>query len=114
MIDPTAGWQARILDTPEGFMRDLRTVIVYRREGDDLVALSGWTGDGTPTLTRWPVNTVSPDGVALLMPEGAVEAIAEAVKPGPPSGEVARLEEALKVERARVDDVLAASRGALG
>lgn len=106
MTDLTDGWQARVLDTHEGFMHDLRTLIVFRAEGDDLVALAGWTDTGTPVLTRWPRHAVSPDSTRLQLPVGVLEAIAEAIKPGPSQGELARLEEALTVERTRIDRVL--------
>lgn len=57
----------------------------------------------------YAILTVIEDDVAtspLHLPSGTLAAIAEAVKPGPSSGEIARIEEALRVERARVDQVL--------
>jgi hypothetical protein len=74
------------------------------------------TGDAHPRrLTRltaeaveWEeyVPGVASDFRGLLVPRGVLDAVAEAVKPGPSPGEVARLEEALEVERARVDRLL--------
>lgn len=47
--------------------------------------------------------------IELRFPEGVLEAIAELVKPGPSQGEVRRLEEALAIERERVDKTLEAA-----
>ncbi len=52
---------------------------------------------------------VPPQNAGILLPTGGWNAIREhATPPGPTPGEVARLEEALTVERARVDRTLAA------
>lgn len=62
-----------------------------------------------PAVLREVDPRVSPppdQPTALLFPEGVLEAIAEHVKPGPSQGEVKRLEDALTVERMRVDAIL--------
>lgn len=52
---------------------------------------------------------VTPSAAGLILPAGAWDAICElATPPGPTPGEVARLEEALTVERSRVDRTLTA------
>lgn len=62
------------------------------------------TADGTWHM--YDHDGTSPDVELPVFPRGALEAIAEAVKPGPAKAELARLEDALRVERERVDRTL--------
>lgn len=89
---------------------DARRVLVYRPLAADRVeVVTGFEADGRPVTEQLDPAVVH-DFRGLLLPAEAIQALAEAVKPGPSQGEVARLEEALAVERRRVDDTLAAGR----
>lgn len=68
--------------------------------------LSGWDEHGNAIMVKVPYDEAGPEIEFPRMPRGLAEAIAEAVKPGPNSDEVKRLEEALKHERERVDRVI--------
>lgn len=101
MIDPFDGWMAQV-DSYGGLMTE--RLVIARRNGDrSWDYIEGFLPTGEAVITR-TTEDVRLDGFQI--PRGVLRAIAEAVKPGPDSKEVARLEEALKVERARVDQVL--------
>lgn len=105
-MDPLDGWQAHILDTPDGFMHDTRTIALFRRLPDgDTEVIIGITETGSAIVKRFAPAVVWEDPLPQL-PAGALAALAEAVKPGPSLAELARLEDALTVERGRVDLVL--------
>jgi hypothetical protein len=82
-------------------------VFLHRRLGDAIEVVTGFDEAGRPVVERHEVD-VAPDFRGLLIPAEAVAALAEVVKPGPGEAEVARLEEALAVERGRVDAMLQA------
>lgn len=100
-------WQVGIRDDMEALATDSRRVHIYRRRGERTEVITGFTEGRAVVESFDPANT-GPAG--LLLPVDALEAIAELLKPGPSQGETRRLEEALAVERRRVDDVLAATR----
>lgn len=103
------GWQAHTIDDWEtGGTR----LILFRRVGDETEVIVGFDEHGMATVER-TVNgaTSCRDFQGFLLPRDAVEAIAARVNPGPSKAEVTRLEEALAIERKRVDDVLLAMWG---
>lgn len=98
-------WEVSI-DENVGFQVDAVGVVARQRRGNGGYAwLAGWDENGYPvleTVQEWdPANVVARS--PILIPRDMVLAMAEAVKPGPAHGEVKRLEEALAVERARVE-----------
>ena len=68
------------------------------------------TADGT---WRTVQDAVAIDFEVMRFPRGALEAIAESVKPGPTEAVVRELREALRIERDRVDRGLAAAATSL-
>lgn len=99
MIDH--GWLVQVNPYPDFFGDE---VVIGRRAGDGWEVLSGFTDDGDAIFSRHTEGDRT--SFRLRLPRGVVQAIAEHVKPGPASSELARLEDALKVERDRVNDVL--------
>lgn len=91
--DPSwLGWTLVLARRVSEWGREWQVVVGFTESGDAILATSTETDPVMPLKIR--------------LPHGALRAIAEEVKPGPPSDAVGRLEEALKVERARVDQVL--------
>lgn len=102
MSDPTHGWLASVQRSDHWFSDD---VILFRRAGTGHhEVVTGFTPDGDPILTV--LTEGASWGQRLRLPAGAALAIAEALKPGPATGELARITDALSIERARVDRVL--------
>jgi hypothetical protein len=99
------GWEVRLIDD---WQRDGERLVVFRRLGEDRETLVRFSEEsGYPILRRDPDATNGPDISELpLLPYGVAEAIAATVRPGPSEAEVGRLEDALAVERGRVDRVL--------
>lgn len=96
------GYQARVV---EEFFTGGHRLHIWRRRPDGQVDTLREDG----TWTTVDPSIVVPDTAGLRLPAGAWQAICEhATPPGPSAGEVARLEEALAVERSRVDRTLAA------
>lgn len=107
----TDGWEARVLDVAHDFAYDSRTVVIRRRISDtEAEAITGFDDRGHPIVTRYEIMTTYPEPL-LKLPYGAIEALGEAIRPGPANRELARLEEAWAIERARVDRVLDAHLG---
>jgi len=102
--DLTTGWQARVLDDMADFSRDHRRLVIWRRYGDRVELVTGFTEDGTAIVTD--VGPEGPEFRGFDLPWEAFDAIGEAIVPGPSKAEVARIEEALTVERKRVDQAL--------
>lgn len=103
----TTDWRAHIVNDWSTLMQ---RVVIYRHIGGRVEVITGFTEQGDAIATDEPADTTS-DFPGLRLPTGALEAIAESVKPGPPSDALARLQEALDLERRRVDDVLAWATG---
>jgi hypothetical protein len=82
-------------------------VIFHRHRGESMEVITGLDSNGRAIVTRYPAETVTPDPTGLRLPMEAIQALAERVKPGPSQGEIKRLEDALAVERGRVDALLA-------
>lgn len=102
MGDDPFGWRAA---TTDDFLMDDVRVFFWRPHGPDRTELIvGF--DETASELRWRTEVVVPHLTAefrgFRLPRGAVEALAEFVKPGPSQGEVKRLEEALAHEREQV------------
>lgn len=96
-------WRAHVTDD---FMQYGRRVHLARPAGPGMVdVVTGFREDGTPTIDRFS-NDVNVDAPGFLLPQDALEALVEKVKPGPASGELGALREALKVERDRIDRLL--------
>lgn len=102
----TPGWRAHVTDDPVTLTS---RVILWQPISDHEVSLITSATDHVdqfgPTLQRVEVHK-SLAGRGLVLPTPAIHALAELLRPGPASAEVARLEEALAIERRRVDDVL--------
>lgn len=99
----TGGWRAFVRE--EWTLGRVRLLVAQERGGDiDLLMQDG-------TWMTVPAGTVQ-DEAGLVIPTGAVPAVLDALRTfvgerGPTEGEVRVLREALGVERARVDRMLA-------
>jgi hypothetical protein len=107
-FDSTDGWLVAI---ETDHLRRFDILVMARRRGDDLDVITGLghPGDGSPEITTVSAMMASTNEQRWVFPRGVLQAIAEHLKPGPGSDEVKRLEEALAVERARVDRCLNAA-----
>jgi hypothetical protein len=83
-------------------------LILHRRVGDRFEVVTEIAEGGHAVITEVTPNE-RVEGIRL--PEGVIDAIAEALHPGPSSSELRVLNEALNLERDRVDRVLNASLG---
>lgn len=94
------GWQAHI----EGdLMRDASRLYLWREAGDGLTQLVVETELVTTTT---PSDTAFPSA-GILLPSGMGDAITEALRPRhDAAAEIKRLDEALALERTRVDRIL--------
>ena len=98
-------WKCHIHDASPTFFG--QRVVFYRHLGDDTIeAMVGVNEHGDGVLQQFPRGVAVPTDIGLIFPLGAVEALAEAVKPGPSSAELKVLNDALDLERSRVDNVL--------
>jgi len=103
--DPYA-WRARVLDEGYDFARDQRRLVIWRNQGETTHVVTGFDEQGLPVITERPFGTAS-DFRGFAIPDEAIEALAEWLRPGPSTSELGRMDEALAVERKRVDDLLA-------
>lgn len=92
------GWQAQF---SHEFMQGTHRLYLWRDLGSEVEVVSAEL-----VGTRTDPALVSQPG-GLLLPRGAYEAIVAAIDPPAHQAEVRRLEEALTLERARVDRALA-------
>lgn len=96
------GWNAHVHESPSDWAGDTKRVVFFERYpsggGRQLV---GWDGLGQPIIEELEQGAMLRDGFPV--PADALRALGEVLKPGPSQGEVRRLEEALAVERTRVD-----------
>lgn len=98
------GWHVALIPT-WGLDAGPRLAI-YRHIRDDINGVvTGWTDNGDFIITEVTPGQLIDNNLPLL-PRGVDQLIAEAVKPGPNTAELGRLEEALALERQRVDRVL--------
>jgi hypothetical protein len=99
-------WRAHVAEDYPALATDALRVVLYRRLGEGRCEqIIGFDDHGRRRVTTFDAMVDGPLR-GLLIPIEALEALAEALKPGPSAGETKRLEEALEVERRRVDDVL--------
>lgn len=97
-------WRAHLV---EDFAADASRLYLVRDVGDSMEIITGWADDGMPVVRNVDRYVALPDDVrGLLVPNSALQAIAERLRPDASGPEVRRLEEALKIERARVDRAL--------
>lgn len=95
-------WQVHVVYHWE---TDMDRVVIFRRVGDGRVeVLKELRSDGLTIVETIDGAIVGPVGFSL--PLGVLQAIAEKVKPGPSSDAIGVLNEALAVERNRIDRVL--------
>jgi hypothetical protein len=95
------GWRVYVRTNPLT-MADEAVIISGEEEATCVMSISG----DRATMQHVAPGVRVPESAWLQYPQGVLAAIAEAVKPGPSQGEVKRLEEALAVERGRVDELL--------
>lgn len=109
MDTPAVGeWTARLHRDPTGWFRREHRLLIFRRLPDGKgEQMTGWDDDGTPIVTPFNAGQELP-GAGFRIPDEALPWLREEIEPGPSRAEVLRLEEALAVERARVDRFLAA------
>lgn len=81
-------------------------VLARRASEDEAEWVTGFDERGV-VVSALPINSLGP---RFRVPWDALVALADQVKPGPGAREVARLEEALAVERARVDRLIDGGR----
>jgi hypothetical protein len=96
-------WKAQIDPDMGTFGERLK---LYRRTGDVVEFVAGFDDSGGCILQR-TVPGVSTGFDGLLLPAGALEAVADLIKPGPSQGEMRAVTEALDLERRRIDVFLA-------
>lgn len=97
-------WRAHVSEDYRDLATDTRRVVLWRNIGEETEVVMSLT-DGAVTVGRQPFGVAS-DFRGLVVPREALDALAEVIKPGPSQGETKRLEEALAVERRRVDELL--------
>lgn len=93
------GWRAQIVTEP---MMDARRLLVFRYSGSGSEIML----NTEPAFQQFDSGAPLPSPAGLLLPTDMWDAIVEAASPAPHGVEIARLEEALKVERDRVDALL--------
>lgn len=98
------GWKAHVHEGPDDWAAGTVRVTLYRRDAEGGEQIVGFDDAAFPITERVIQHAMPKPGFRI--PREAVEALAEVVKPGPSQGEVRRLEEALAIERARVDRAL--------
>lgn len=84
-----------------------RLHLVRRTSGGDVLVVTGFDDEGRPVVDRFQIEAAAPATPAMRLDPDMLAAVAARLNPGPSQGEVRRLEEALAVERARVDLLLA-------
>ena len=98
----THGWKADVL--PDWTTASHDRLFLYRDRGAKIEMVT--TIHDQTIIKLFDHGEHTGDFNGLHLPTGAAMAIAEALKPGPSTGELKRLEEALELERRRVDRML--------
>lgn len=88
------------------YMRQDVELVLWRNSGDMVEVVIGFTDHGDAIVERRDSALATPEHLPRI-PTEALQALVEHVKPGASSAEVQRLEEALTIERTRVDSLLA-------
>lgn len=95
-------WEAHLSEGPDDWAARCTRLVLCRRlpngAGEQIV---GWTEGGLPLTEAVLPGAVLRPG--FRVPREALASLRDAIDPGPSAAEVRRLEEALAVERARVD-----------
>lgn len=95
-------WQVHIVYHWE---TDSDRIVIFRRVGDGRVeVLKALHSDGNTLVETIDGAIVGPVGFSL--PLGVLQSIAEKIKPGPSNDAIGVLNEALAIERSRIDRVL--------
>jgi hypothetical protein len=98
------GWQVRLVEDEVDFMLRTARLLIWRELPDGRIEYVG--GQVELTLLEEP-EALSPVPLGLRIPADAVTALADAMHHrAAGAGELKRLEEALTLERARVDRIL--------
>jgi hypothetical protein len=98
-------WQARVIEDEVDFMRRSARLLIWRTLPDGRIEYV--SGSGELTMLEDPL-AASEVPLGLRVPRDAVQALADTLHGrSTGAGELKRLEEALEVERARVDRALA-------
>jgi hypothetical protein len=93
-------WKAHLIDD---WATGGHRLILTRRHNDTTHdVIEGFTEHGDP-IVHTHSDAVVNEWQGFRLPMGAAEAIAQAVRPGPTMRELSRLEDALTVERGRLD-----------
>ena len=84
----------------------------FARDGSTLHLIGSWSPGKVAMLMddgsfQHHDEGTAPDNAGIFLPRAAVKALVESLAPDATAGEIGRLEEALKIERARVDQILA-------
>ena len=104
MIANAGPWRAALV---EDFLTNGHRIVLARTDAET-GTLAYLTQDrGAALLERRPAEDLPPDEAAIVLPDGALDAIRALLAPLADAGEVAALRQALDLERARVDRVLA-------
>lgn len=91
-------WTARIIDD---WQRLQRRLVLFRQGEDSREQVIGWDDFGMPIVEHVDHGSMLKQG--FVLPDGAVESLTKELKPGPSEAEMARVVEALEVERGRVN-----------
>lgn len=92
-------WRAHVA---EDWQRFGARLFLLRSTPDGVEVVTGFDEQGLPVITTVPEGTVI-DFPGFALDRGARESLAAQLRPGPSEAEMKRLEEALAVERVRVD-----------
>jgi hypothetical protein len=98
-------WEAHV---EQDFVTGHERLILLARQNHNTVVLKAFDEDTGSAIMEVLAEGIAVDKESLpLFPAGALAAIAEAIKPGPPAQTVEILQETLTYERKRVDSILA-------
>jgi hypothetical protein len=96
------GWNAHVYESVHDWAGDMKRVVFFERHPDGAGRqLVGWDGHNQAIYEDVIPHAQLRDGFPV--PTEALRSLGELLQPGPSAGEVKRLEEALAIERARVD-----------
>ena len=99
------GWKAHLADD---FLADGRRLFLYASRGDTISLLTSFDEYGNGIMEEVAEATV-PEFPGFRIPNEALDALAEVLKPGPTKEQLDDLRATLEVERSRVDRLLAAA-----
>lgn len=100
-------WKAHVERRPEDFVRNLLRLYLWRHTPDGATEVQMEGG----AIHRISEGEPFPAGAGILLHSDQWSAIEAVVEPRAHNAELRRVEEALKVERERVDRLLSAANG---